>query len=103
MQENELLDMENVVHRTCLYLVFCGRIEAALDRGKAAWNHHPFVQSVTVAPLPSGSSAVRRRSEATIGPVTLGMLFLRWTSCTGSMVMRQRHPRRSWQRRFWSG
>ncbi|KAL1670981.1 hypothetical protein EV122DRAFT_227267, partial [Schizophyllum commune] len=35
-----LLDMENLIHRTCLYLVFCKRIQDALDRARDAWNHH---------------------------------------------------------------
>jgi hypothetical protein len=32
--------MDNLVHRTCLYLVYEDRIQHALDRSKDAWNHH---------------------------------------------------------------
>ncbi|KAL1739609.1 hypothetical protein HDZ31DRAFT_85824 [Schizophyllum fasciatum] len=35
-----LLSMENLIHRTCLYLVFCKRVQDALDRARDAWNHH---------------------------------------------------------------
>ncbi|KAJ7669797.1 hypothetical protein B0H17DRAFT_1086436 [Mycena rosella] len=40
-----LLDMENEIHRSCLFLVFQPRIQASLDRTRDAWNHHK-------APLP---------------------------------------------------
>ncbi|KAJ7061727.1 hypothetical protein C8F01DRAFT_987120 [Mycena amicta] len=40
LEKNELLDMENEIHRTCLYLVFVKRIQANLDRSREAWNHH---------------------------------------------------------------
>ncbi|KAJ6576731.1 hypothetical protein B0H10DRAFT_1836751 [Mycena sp. CBHHK59/15] len=37
---NDLLDMKNEVHRSCLYLVYQPRIQASLDRTRDAWNHH---------------------------------------------------------------
>ncbi|KAF7326242.1 Integrase catalytic domain-containing protein [Mycena kentingensis (nom. inval.)] len=40
LEKNELLDIENPVHRTCLYLVFVKRIQASLDRTRVAWNNH---------------------------------------------------------------
>ncbi|KAJ7932215.1 hypothetical protein B0H13DRAFT_2227817 [Mycena leptocephala] len=40
LEQNELLDMENPIHSTCLFLVFQRRIQAALDRARDAWNHH---------------------------------------------------------------
>ncbi|KAF7324086.1 Integrase catalytic domain-containing protein [Mycena kentingensis (nom. inval.)] len=40
LEENELLDMENAIERVCLFLVFQPRIQAALDRVRAAWNLH---------------------------------------------------------------
>lgn len=40
LEKNELLDMENPIHSTCLFLVFHKRIQAALDRARDAWNHH---------------------------------------------------------------
>lgn len=40
--ENELhvLDMQNPIHRLCLYLVFQPRIQASLNNTAAAWNLH---------------------------------------------------------------
>ncbi|KAJ7817988.1 hypothetical protein B0H14DRAFT_2286959, partial [Mycena olivaceomarginata] len=40
LEKNDLLDMENPIHSTCLFLVFEQRIRAALDRARDAWNHH---------------------------------------------------------------
>ncbi|KAK0432216.1 hypothetical protein EV421DRAFT_1719707, partial [Armillaria borealis] len=40
LEENNLLDMDNSVHRICLFLVFHPRIQASLDRTRDAWNHH---------------------------------------------------------------
>lgn len=40
LEKNDLLDMENPIHSTCLFLVFHRRIQAALDRTRDAWNHH---------------------------------------------------------------
>ncbi|KAJ6601829.1 hypothetical protein DFH09DRAFT_900107 [Mycena vulgaris] len=40
LEQNNLLDMENPIHSTCLFLVFHHRIQAALDRSREAWNHH---------------------------------------------------------------
>ncbi|KAK7059525.1 Integrase catalytic domain-containing protein [Favolaschia claudopus] len=40
LEKNDLLDMENPIHSTCLFLVFQRRIQAALDRARDAWNHH---------------------------------------------------------------
>lgn len=40
LEKNNLLDMDNPVHSTCLYLVFHHRIQASLDRTREAWNHH---------------------------------------------------------------
>ncbi len=40
LEENGLLDMDNSVHRICLFLVFHPRIQASLDRTHDAWNHH---------------------------------------------------------------
>lgn len=37
---NQLLDMENIVHKTCLFLVFQNRIQESLNRTRDAWNHH---------------------------------------------------------------
>ncbi|KAJ7048689.1 hypothetical protein C8F01DRAFT_1003888 [Mycena amicta] len=40
LEKNDLLDIENPIHRTCLYLVFVKRIQDSLDRTRVAWNHH---------------------------------------------------------------
>ncbi|KAK0447011.1 uncharacterized protein EV420DRAFT_1313672 [Desarmillaria tabescens] len=40
LEEMDLLDMDNLVHRVCLFLVFHPRIQASLDRTRDAWNHH---------------------------------------------------------------
>ncbi|KAK0445297.1 uncharacterized protein EV420DRAFT_1314236 [Desarmillaria tabescens] len=40
LEEQNLLDMENSVHRICLFLVFHPRIQASLNRTRDAWNHH---------------------------------------------------------------
>ncbi|KAJ7053201.1 hypothetical protein C8F01DRAFT_996999 [Mycena amicta] len=40
MEKNELLEMDNIIHSTCLYLVFVNRIQESLDRSREAWNHH---------------------------------------------------------------
>ncbi len=40
LERARLLDMDEEVHRVCLFLVFHSRIQAALDRTRDAWNHH---------------------------------------------------------------
>ncbi|KAJ7272266.1 hypothetical protein C8J57DRAFT_1064396, partial [Mycena rebaudengoi] len=40
LEKNELLDTDNIIHSTCLYLVFINRIQESLDRSREAWNHH---------------------------------------------------------------
>jgi hypothetical protein len=40
LEEIHLLDMENPIHRVCLYLVFHNRVQKSLDRTRDAWNHH---------------------------------------------------------------
>lgn len=37
-----MLDMENPVHRVCLYVVYQPRIQASLDRTLHSWNRHPL-------------------------------------------------------------
>lgn len=37
---SELLDMENPVHRVCLYIVFQPRIQHSLDETRRSWNLH---------------------------------------------------------------
>ena len=40
LEEICLLNMENDVHRVCLYLVFQNHIQQSLDHTRNAWNHH---------------------------------------------------------------
>ena len=40
LEDTNLLDMENTVHRVCLYIVFQPRIQASLNRTVYSWNHH---------------------------------------------------------------
>jgi hypothetical protein len=40
LEELGLLDMENTVHRVCLFIVYQPRIQASLDRTRHSWNLH---------------------------------------------------------------
>ncbi|KAE9384254.1 hypothetical protein BT96DRAFT_892551 [Gymnopus androsaceus JB14] len=40
LEQNELLDMENIIHRICLYIVYQPRIQASLEQTKKSWNMH---------------------------------------------------------------
>ncbi|KAJ7615852.1 hypothetical protein FB45DRAFT_757492 [Roridomyces roridus] len=40
LQENHLLDMDNSMHRLCLYLIFQPRIQRSLDETRHSWNLH---------------------------------------------------------------
>ncbi|KAF8160200.1 hypothetical protein K438DRAFT_1619522, partial [Mycena galopus ATCC 62051] len=40
LEETELLEMDNAIHRVCLFLVFQPRIQASLDRTRDSWNLH---------------------------------------------------------------
>ncbi|TRM57230.1 hypothetical protein BD626DRAFT_412406 [Schizophyllum amplum] len=59
-----LLDMENDIHRVCLYLVFRKRIQDALDRARDAWNHHQLRTEGNRSPIAiyelSREEAIRR-------------------------------------------
>ncbi|KAJ7761442.1 hypothetical protein B0H16DRAFT_1414953 [Mycena metata] len=48
---NDLLDMDNDIHRSCLYLVFQPRIQASLDRTRDAWNHHKIRTAKNKTPV----------------------------------------------------
>jgi hypothetical protein len=51
LEEIFLLDMENWVHRTCLFLTFQHRIQQSLDRTRDAWNHHKLRTEHNKTPL----------------------------------------------------
>ncbi|KAK6981683.1 Integrase catalytic domain-containing protein [Favolaschia claudopus] len=40
LEESALLDMENPIHRICLYIVFQPRIQHSLDETRSSWNLH---------------------------------------------------------------
>jgi hypothetical protein len=40
LEEQQLLDMDNAIHRVCLYHVFFPRIQESLERACFAWNNH---------------------------------------------------------------
>ncbi|KAF8152030.1 hypothetical protein K438DRAFT_2079523, partial [Mycena galopus ATCC 62051] len=40
LEQSGLLDMENPVHRICLYIVFQPRIQRSLDETRTSWNVH---------------------------------------------------------------
>ncbi|KAJ7586418.1 hypothetical protein C8J56DRAFT_787482 [Mycena floridula] len=40
LDDLDLLDMQNDVHRVCLYIVFQPRIQLSLDRTRTSWNLH---------------------------------------------------------------
>jgi hypothetical protein len=46
-----LLDMEDPVHRTCLFLVFRNRIQQSLNRTRDAWNHHKLRMERNKTPI----------------------------------------------------
>ncbi|KAJ6504971.1 hypothetical protein C8R45DRAFT_817521 [Mycena sanguinolenta] len=64
LEEIDLLDMENPVHRSCLFLVFQPRIQASLNRTRDAWNHHKIRTAGHRTPIAifelSRETAIRR-------------------------------------------
>ncbi|KAJ7601604.1 hypothetical protein DFH06DRAFT_1025391 [Mycena polygramma] len=62
--DNGLLDMDNDIHRSCLFLVFQPRIQASLDRTRDAWNHHKVRTARNKTPIAmfelSRETAIRR-------------------------------------------
>ncbi|KAF7372481.1 Integrase catalytic domain-containing protein [Mycena venus] len=40
LEQAGLLDMENPIHRVCLYIVFQSRIQRSLDETRSSWNLH---------------------------------------------------------------
>ncbi|KAF8587975.1 hypothetical protein K439DRAFT_1336532 [Ramaria rubella] len=40
MEADSSLDMKNIVHQACLYLVYQSQIQASLDHTRSAWNLH---------------------------------------------------------------
>ncbi|KAJ7624457.1 hypothetical protein FB45DRAFT_796410, partial [Roridomyces roridus] len=64
LERNDLLDMENSIHSTCLYLVFVSRIQLSLDRTRDARNHHKIRTEQNRTPIAmyelSREAAIRR-------------------------------------------
>ncbi|KAJ8082108.1 hypothetical protein PM082_007954 [Marasmius tenuissimus] len=51
LTEVHLLDMEDPLHRICLYIVYQPRIQASLNRTMASWNHHRMRTAQNKSPL----------------------------------------------------
>ncbi|KAL0567248.1 hypothetical protein V5O48_014747 [Marasmius crinis-equi] len=51
LTEVNLLDMEDPVHRICLYVIYQPRIQASLNRTMASWNHHRMRTAKNKSPL----------------------------------------------------
>ncbi|KAI5885431.1 uncharacterized protein SCHCODRAFT_02557851, partial [Schizophyllum commune H4-8] len=51
LEDREVLDMEDPIHRACLFLTFQHRIQRALDRAADAWNHHKIRTEGNRTPL----------------------------------------------------
>ncbi|KAJ7663756.1 hypothetical protein DFH06DRAFT_986261 [Mycena polygramma] len=51
LEANGLLDMENPVHRVCLFVVFQPRIQKSLDETTASWNLHKVRTAGNKTPL----------------------------------------------------
>jgi hypothetical protein len=64
LSNSGLLDMENEIHRSCLFLVFQPRIQASLNRTRDAWNHHKVRTARNKTPIAmfelSREAAIRR-------------------------------------------
>ncbi|KAK1235244.1 hypothetical protein PQX77_001537 [Marasmius sp. AFHP31] len=51
LTEVHLLDMEDSLHRICLYIVYQPRIQASLNRTMASWNNHRMRTAQNQTPL----------------------------------------------------
>lgn len=51
LEEDGLLDIENPLHRTVLFLVYQPRIQSSLNRAQAAYNHHTLRTEHAQTPL----------------------------------------------------
>ncbi|KAF8170871.1 hypothetical protein K438DRAFT_1982432 [Mycena galopus ATCC 62051] len=64
LEEHGLLDMENSIQRSCLYLIFQPRIQASLNHTRDAWNHHKIHTAGNKTPIAifelSRETAIRR-------------------------------------------
>ncbi|KAF8182195.1 hypothetical protein K438DRAFT_1600950 [Mycena galopus ATCC 62051] len=82
LEEHGLLDMENSIQRSCLYLVFQPRIQASLNRTRDAWNHHKIRTAGNKTPIAifelSRETAIRR------GYCTISFNSAYWTGDNGN-------------------
>lgn len=51
LEEIGMLDMENPVHRVCLYLVYQPRVQQSLERATNAWNNHRIRTAQNKSPI----------------------------------------------------
>jgi hypothetical protein len=51
LEETGLLDMNNTVHRLCVFVVFQPRIQASLDRTRVSWNLHKLRTAGNKSPM----------------------------------------------------
>jgi hypothetical protein len=51
LESKGLLDMENPIHRVCLFIVYSPMIQASLDRTVASWNLHKLRTAHNRSPL----------------------------------------------------
>ncbi|KAK6971534.1 Integrase catalytic domain-containing protein, partial [Favolaschia claudopus] len=51
LEKNALLDMENPIHRICLYIVFQPRIQLSLDETRSSWNLHKIRTAGNKTPM----------------------------------------------------
>ncbi|KAJ7076552.1 hypothetical protein B0H15DRAFT_790469 [Mycena belliarum] len=49
--ESDLLDMEDPIHRVCLYIIFQPRIQRSLDETKKSWNLHKIRTAGNKTPI----------------------------------------------------
>ena len=76
-----LLDIENPIHRTCLFLVYQPRIQSSLDRTLASWNVHKMRTMKYKSPL-----AIYELSK------TAAMNAGYWDSDPGDTITDASHP-----------
>lgn len=51
LEENNLLDLNNILHQVCIILVFHDRIQDSLNRTAHAWNHHRIRTEGNLSPV----------------------------------------------------
>jgi hypothetical protein len=73
LEEIGLLDMENPIHRVCLYLVFRSHIQKSLDETVVSWNHHKIRTAGNKTPVAIYELSRRHAINRGTGVVIPGM------------------------------